>query len=379
MISELLMTYVFDRLDKQILKRLPYTLLISLIAYLMFDLKFMLLLSAIFSLMIFVISTAIFNLIINSALENMLINVDVKKVIGKLAEIFEGKTSLLDDIKAQENLKLITLGSLSGLSLTILLSTAFLMIFQYFEVGKELAIPMIIILLVYTFQDLAETELFKEYQMKETETPFIYDIAETYIVDNSLKEFPTKTLKIVALKILSKIFGPLCHLNTPKIHSDALLVYDNPAIESLIKELTQKNNKLYLKHEAGQSIDNFFVEGTPESLTCLREKSPKEVFPYLFDPNYSYQEKSQKKWTALSIFEQDKVKGYIFIHMFKGVYVKSRLRKNPRRPIEQEHKRKATLLFILIGERKYIKYIKTRIEVLSTKYPQNLMDMELDI
>jgi len=362
MISELLMTYVFDRLDKQILKRLPYTLLISLIAYLMFDLEFMLLLSATFSFIIFAISTAIFNLIINSALENMLVNVDVKKVIGKLAEIFEGKTSLLDDIKTQENLKLITLGSLSGLSLTILLSTAFLMIFHYFEAGKELAISMIIILLVYIFQDLAETELFKEYQMEETETPFIYDIAETYIVHNSLKEIPTKTLKIVALKILSKILGPLCHLNTPKIHSDALLVYDNPAIESLMKELTQKNNELYLKHEAGQSIDNFFVEGTPESLTCLREKSPKEVFPYLFDPNYSYQEKSQKRWTALSIFEQDKVKGYIFIHMFKGVYVKSRLRKNPRRPIEQEHKRKATLLFILLGERKYIKYIKTRIE-----------------
>jgi len=377
MISELLMTYIFDRLDKQIIKRIPYALLISLIIYLILDIKPLLLPLSIISIIIFLLSTILFNTIINNALGNILLNIDFQKLLEKLADIFEGKTSLLDDIKAQENWKIITIGALSGTFFTILLTTTFLMILNHFMMGKELATPIVIILFIYLYQDIAETDLLKEYQAKETETPFLQDIAETYIVSNSLKSFPIKSFIVAALKFAGRIIGPLSHLTAPKIHSDTLLIYNNPEIISLIKEQLKKD-KLYLKHEQGQSIDNFFTNGLKhsESITFLKEKPPKENFPYLFDPNYLYSEKRRKNWTAVSIIEQEKVKGYIFIHMFKGVYVKSRLRKSPRKPIEQEARQKETLLFIFLGERKYLQYLKTRIEIVSTKYPQNLIDME---
>lgn len=382
MISELLMTYVFDRLDKQIILRIPYALLISLIAHIIFDLKPLLLPLSIISFIMFIVSTALFNMIINNALENILVNIDFKRLIEKLAKIFEGKTSLLDDIKAQENLKIITLGILSGTFFILLLSTAFLMILDYFTVKRELAIPMIIILLIYIYQDIAEADLLKEYQTKETETPFLQDIAETYMVDNSLKSFPIKSPTKVAIKFASRIIGPLCHMATPKIYSDALIVYKNQEIVSLIKQLAKANGKIYLKHEQGQSIENFFTSNRHERITVLTEKSPKENFPYLFNPNYSYSEKDKKKWIALSlrqkINDREKVLGYLFMHLFKGVLQKRKIKGKKRAHFEEEVKSAEVLLLIFIGERSHMEYLKTKIEIISTKYPTNLLYMETE-
>ena len=143
MISELMVTYIFDRLDKQIIKKVPYALLISLIIYSLFDMKpFLLPLSAAF-LVIFTTLTIIFNSDINKALEGLLIDVkDLKRLVEKLSKIFEGKNSFLDDIKASENWKLILLGVLSGFSFTSLLVIVFLMIFDYFAIEEEFLIPI---------------------------------------------------------------------------------------------------------------------------------------------------------------------------------------------------------------------------------------------
>jgi len=380
MIGELLISYVFDRLDKQIIRRIPYALLISLFIHLMTLIEPLLIPLAIISLVGFLLSTTLFNVLLNKAIENILLNIDFRETTKQLANIFEGRASLVDDIKAQENMKVITLAILGGTFLTTLLSTFFLMILNYFNIGKELVIPMIIVLFIYAYQDSAEADLLKEYPSKKAENSFMQDIAQTYLIDNSLTKLPTKSLKIVILKISSRIFGPLCHLTAPKIHSDILLVYNNRDAASFIKELAKENSSLKLRHEQGQSIENFFVSnlGNLQSITCLREKTPREVFPYFFDPNYSYQEK-HGKWTALSIIVDNKVRGYLFIHMFKGVYLRRRIRKSQRKPVEQEPQQKEALLFIFIGERKYVIYLKTRIETLTIKYPQSLMDTEYSL
>lgn len=222
MISELLMNYVFNRLDKQIVRRVPYCLLLSLIIYLLFDLKYLLLPFLIFSLGMFLLSTTLFNQHIDKALEELLMNVDFKRFIGKMSNIFEGGTSLLDDIKASENWKMITLGASSGIFFFLLLTSACLMILNYLTIGMELVLPIMIILVVYLNQDIAETDLLKEYQTKETELPFLQDIVEMYMVNNSLKSFRIKSLSKAMLRFGSRIFGPLCYLTVPKLHSDML-------------------------------------------------------------------------------------------------------------------------------------------------------------
>lgn len=116
-----------------------------------------------------------------------------------------------------------------------------------------------------------------------------------------------------------------------------------------------------------------------QSIACLKEKSLKENFPYLFDPNYSHQgEKDQRKWAVLSIIENNKVKGYLFIHVFKGIKLKTRPRQSPRKPIERVLQQREVLLLIFFGERRYVEYLKTQMEILSTRYPQNLIDAEIE-
>jgi len=357
MISEMLMGFVFDSLDKQIIKRVPYALLISLIIYQLFNVKTSLLPLSTISLAIFITSTAIFNSKINKALEGLLIDVeDFKKLVEKLSKIFEGETSLLDDINASENWRIILLGVLSGIFFTLLLTTAFIMIFDYFAMGKELVIPIIIILIVYVYQDMAETNILKEYQTKETEIPFLQDIIETYLIHNSLKSFPTKSLTTVTLKLASRTIGPLCYLSAQKLHSDVILVYNNPEIKSLLKGLTREDRDIYLKHAAGQSMENFFTREECEKITVLQEKSPKENFPYLFDPNYTYSEKDKKKWIALSLNKKkrrkESVLGYMFIHLFRGIFLKRIIKGHrKRRLVKEKVKPQEALLFILIGKR----------------------------
>jgi len=374
------MNYIFDHLDKQIIKRVPYSLSISLIIYLLLDPESILLLLAFLLFALFIFSTAVFNWYINKSLERALVNIDFKRFVEKISNIFEGKASLIDDIKASEDWKIVSAGVLSGASFVLLLTTIFLMFIDHFALAKELVVPIIIVLLIYLYQDIAETDWLIEYQTKESETPFLKDIIEMYMVTNSLKSFPMKSLTKALLRFASRIFGPLCYLAVPNIHSDMVIVYKNREVVSLIKELTKEHHRLFLKHEEGQSIETFFTEGKCEKITVLRERSPKENFPYLFDPVYEYSIKNQKKWTVLSLVEQEKggekVHGYVFIHMFKGVYLKTKVKKKGRRLLQQEAQPKEVLFFILVGERKYVHYLKAKIEVISTKYPLNFIDME---
>jgi len=386
MISELMVTYIFDRLDKQIIKKVPYALLISLIIYSLFDMKpFLLPLSAAF-LVIFTTLTIIFNSDMNKALEGLLIDVkDLKRLVEKLSKIFEGKNSFLDDIKASENWKLILLGVLSGFSFTSLLVIVFLMIFDYFAIEEEFSIPIMIILLIYAYQDLAGGDMLKEYQTKETETTFMEDIAEAYLITNSLKSFPMETPTIAALKLASRIIGPICHLLIPRLHSETFFVYYNPEIKTRLIELTDENNKLYLKCEVGQSIENLFTAnwGSIEDISVLSEKSPKKVFPYLLDPSYEFSQEKDRKWAGLSIIEQEKrkkrIKGYLFIHMFKGIVIKKGKPEIIKKRGKYREKRmlepadKLIVLFILIGERKYVEYLKTTIEITSIKCSPNIV------
>lgn len=47
-----------------------------------------------------------------------------------------------------------------------------------------------------------------------------------------------------------------------------------------------------------------------------------------------------------------------------------------RRNIEQEFSPKDVLLFTMIGEKSYVDYLKARIEVISTKCPPELLNVE---
>lgn len=383
MISELVKYYIFDGLDKQIVRRIPYFLLFSLIFYLFNIEKFILYSFLSCSLLIVLISTSLFNWYVNRNLESLLTNVDFKKFTEKMSMIVEDRNSLLEDIKNSENWWIIIIAIVSGLSFFSLFTSAFLILFTYFKISKDLIAVAIIFVTFYLYQDIAKSVLFEESKASETKFPFLLDLLEMYTINNSLRYLPAKrVLPQPLILLLSRIVAPLTYLSLPKFSFDMLLIYWNPEVVKLLKRLTKKDNNSHicLKHEAGQSVDEFFTKGSCEKITVLNEKSPKEVFPYLFNPSYSYSEKERKKWVAFRMLERglknEKTVGYIFIHLFEGVFVKRRVKNIARQPFKLESKAKPVLLFIFIGERSYIQYIKTEIEVISTKIPREIIDME---
>lgn len=388
MISELVKYYIFDRLDKQILNRIPYCLLFSLIIYLLiiylsFSIEGVILYFLICSLFTVLISTSLFNWYVNRNLESLLTNVDLKKFTEKMSMIVEDRNSLLEDIKNSENWWIIIIAIVSGLSFFSLFTSAFLIVLNYFKISKDLIAVAIIFVTIYLYQDIAKSGLFEESKASETKFPFLLDLLEMYTINNSLRYLPAKrVLSEAFIQFLSRIAGPLTYLSFPKLSFDMLLIYWNHEVVKLLKRLTKKDNNSHirLKHEAGQSVDEFFTKGSCEKITVLNEKSPKEVFPYLFNPSYSYSEKERKKWVAFRMLERglknEKTVGYIFIHLFEGVFVKRRVKNIARQPVKIECKAKPVLLFIFIGERSYTQYIKTEIEVISTKIPREIMEYE---
>ena len=116
MISELVKYYIFEGLDKQILRRIPYFLLFSLIFY-PFNIGRFVSYPLLFCFLIIVlISTSLFNWYVNRNLESLLTNVDFKNFTKKMSMIVEDRNSLLEDIKKSENWWIIIIAIVSGLS-----------------------------------------------------------------------------------------------------------------------------------------------------------------------------------------------------------------------------------------------------------------------
>lgn len=89
-----------------------------------------------------------------------------------------------------------------------------------------------------------------------------------------------------------------------------MIVYNNLSLKELLRKYSQGREEISLEKQEGQPLETFFVsedgskQGPCENVTVFSEKSPKELFPYLFDPDYKYSDNGQKKWIALKHFEK---------------------------------------------------------------------------
>ncbi|MGC8621915.1 MAG: hypothetical protein ACP5U0_08390 [Caldisphaera sp.] len=377
------MSYIFDRLDKQIIKKFPYALLLSFFIYAPishFNIKYTANISIIVftvSMIVFLFSTIYFDIKVGNAVENSLPYNNLQNLTKKINEIIEGQSSLLDDLKGSENWSFIVSGILGGASFILILILAFFTIIYYFKIGLLLTIPIVVILIVYAYQDLAKTNLFEEYQTKEkVEALYTQNILQTYIVDNSFKSLHRKSIDVL-LKLTALLLGPICSFKVSALGTETFLVYFNDKIEQLIKEMTikdQENSQVKKKKisfkevkDFGLSVEEFFMaDRKGENISLMTTQSPKELFPYLFDPSYTYASKDKKTWMALDIIAyngyENKIQGILFMHKFKFKTIK-----------KSNSDIKPALLFILLGNQEYIQYIKTTIEIITVKFPMELI------
>lgn len=377
-----------EKFDKQIINKVPYCLFLSLILFFVIPAVGIDLL--LWSLVIFIISTILFNWLVNKDIEPSLISLDFRNFKNKMSLIFEGKSSVIDDIKISENWAFIFLGVLSGLSFTFLLTFSFLTVLDSFQiVRKELVIVGLIFVIIYLFQDIIKFTATGSEDSKDSggNASFLLDMMEMYIMNNSLKQIRGNTVLLQSIvAVLSRILGPVVHLSFPKFTFDRILIYKNPEVVELIKKLNVANmvhkehDNICLKYIDGCPEWKFFEPRYGEKLTNLIELSPKKIYPYLLDPNYSYNknEKRKRKWIVFNILKEcqkdNKIVGYAFLHEFKGAIAK----RNYRKSRHNQYETKPVFLFTFVGERNIIEYLKYQIEIISSKVPLDSINVEIN-
>ena len=375
--------YFTEKLDKQILKRVPYCASIAIlmkIASISIPINL-----ALLTFTVFLFSTFLFNQEITKKIQSQLFNENLREFRKKFKNICEGKSSIIDDISDIKKNPWLVYGIVSGLSLTFLLTCVFLYILGNMYISKEFEAGVLILMLICIVYDI-ETSSLLEYNEEKDKIPLIKDVVSKYIVGNSTKYISPKVLLF-----LSRIAGPIGSPNVSKIKFEILLLYQNEDIDNYIKNLiiidkdkNRKNDFITLEHKEGLEDIFALYQKKPERISMLIERSPKDMFPYLLDPNYSFEDENKKGfkggfkyWTCFSIKENDqKIAGYLFIHVFRGAFIKRKIKTSGK--LSSKISERHVYLFILLGKKEVVEYLKNEMEILSPKFDLSWLNVEID-
>lgn len=387
MLADFIKSYMFEKLDKQIAIKIPYCLFIAVVIFFasslanldwLKQLPFPFIIVGSFAF--FLLTSIIFNRYLNRILSgNILGNLDLAQTVKKMRSIYDGKASLLDDFNASKNAGMIVAGFLSGILLCIYFVSLFLALLYYYPSTEVIPVAGVgaLFLMLYFYYDAGKSPL--QQDDKQEKNTFLTDLFQVYAVKNSLKKIKRKSE--AGLYFVSRLLGPLANLQMPKFAFRTIMVYENPALDEFIENLLKSQDGLIGKQSGGESIPNLLT-AKPEKITLLIERSQLENFPYLLNPDYKYPDKDDhRKWTAVTLFEEgsekEKVICRIFIHKHKAFFVKRYVR-NSHKAVEAKADPRDAFLFFIIGERSQVEYLLTKIELVSTKVPTEILNYEFE-
>jgi hypothetical protein len=374
MIEQLLTSYVLEKLNKQIIKKIPYALFFALLINLVFNIQTSVTVITISSFVGFLIFSSVFNNYLSKASERIWKNMDCKAIVGKIYSIFEDGQSWLKDIGSARTRIITISGFISGLLFTITLSSIFVLFLSIVTIDKVVLFAFIIITSIYIVQDAVKANLLEEPE-SENKSPLSYDVMDTYLLKNSI-ELKNRNSR-VALSFIAPIFGPLIFFSFPKTSFKQLTILYNDQIRDLLRKYQKGEENFFFRHEDGHELEDLFVfDNNIENINIFSSRGQKDILPYLFDPNYVYpsKDKSQenKMWAAFSIIrksqEKENVLGHIFIHSFKGIELTTKIQPHTS-DYDGKPKRKEILLIMILGQRSIVNYLETKITLISAKAP----------
>lgn len=299
--SDVIDNYIFEKLDKQILGKLPYCLFLALgfsiliqifekiqnfssvaINFDFLSLIFFVLLVE--YLIIFLYLTYRLNVDINEYLEKCYINVDWQGFHEQFSDIFEGQRSLIKDIRNSIDDAFIRRALLSGIVFTYVCTWGFFAILNFLHLSFEIIVIALIVVTIFIFQEILKDSPFKDLQKNTKETALFTDMAEMYTIDNSIKDSVfTKHQSRLLLQIIARLIGPIIFINEPNFMVDRLLIYWNEEINKILYFYLEKENSKsehyfelsnyqlkqpnrYGKLENAQIIDAFLKNSSPRQL-----------------------------------------------------------------------------------------------------------------
>src|SRR6266571_5380217 len=173
MLDDLLKFYLSEGLDKQLLKKIPYFLMVSLVLYLVFlwlnpNLKVSSILVSIpvLSLLVFVFSTFYFLGHINEGMAKAYGDLNFKSAVAKLRSVYEGQYSMLDDINVKTVNRFFASAVLNGLAILITVVSAFFIMLLLSGAGYAIPLVTVFFGVIYLVYDVSESSIVEEPESK---------------------------------------------------------------------------------------------------------------------------------------------------------------------------------------------------------------------
>jgi hypothetical protein len=242
----------------------------------------------------------------NEALESIYTNIDWDRFIDKVSGIYEGQTSLIKDIKGKcDNDNFTRNGLFAGIAFTYILFWIFAYIILHFSIPMDIQFILIVILIIYIFQDLLKFSPLKDLKKESSSSTVGLNLLELYTIDNAVKDNKIKKKTFILLfHIIARLFGPIIIMDEPDFLIDRIIIYWNPETKKIVSEYLNKSNKNLnyfielwkyqfkyphqseLKSEE-DVINRFFDDPTRtgESMRNFIDQSPVNLFPYLLKSN----------------------------------------------------------------------------------------------
>lgn len=401
--SQLVDAYLFETLDIQILKKIPYCLFTPLLFFIAYYFKksyiqpyiaFLTLFFTILSigyLLLFLWSTYKVNRGIDEELNSIFQDLDWKKFNKSFTEIFNGKKSLYSDIQGALGNDSSGYLLLSGFTLFYIISIIIGILLFLFNFNLEILLVLLLVTIILMFQDSLKNSPLNDLKPQDTPDSLTSNLLNTYSIDNTIKNYkiPKFESKIL-LHIIARTFGPLIFIPEQNFAIERIIIYWNEEITNIFERYSNENaNSDYFfevesyyfrgkEQSAGSNlVGHFFNHRNGESIRGLITKSPRKLFYYLLDPEEKPlgDKRESGQWLALKIKKKDgdlRTVGYIIVHSFKGLILKNR----PRKKYTKKSDIKDIEYILLYGEKSFISFFKSQLLMNSKQYPLNLLPYE---
>ncbi len=367
--------------------RLPFSLYLALLYYAYrqyfgpsYSFDTVSIAALIITLLLFMVTSFLFGRRTSKRLSDGFFSQDFKPFVAKMRAIYEGNDSLAADLDKVQVWSDMLLAAISGVSISLFLSLAFLFGLAYLEPTFEVMGFTIVLLTLYTFYEIVKAPLREEGDEEEQQKAPM-DLFEAYTVTNSVQKLPLRSKSLLFLA--GKFFAPIAHIDVPKFTMAAPLVYENPELSREMLRLTNQNEpdlKVYLKDEDGLTLKSFFegdYDVKAESITVMGSQSPKAVMPYILDSNYKYESYERRVWSGFSIVDttQSRAIARGFVHKFRAVAAQTKATKGGEKLTPNYVNMKA-IQFVLVGDRSFVQYFKIKVESLAVKVPSEVLNIK---
>jgi len=414
-----------ENIDKQLIRRLLYNTTCSLPFILV--LSYFNLLGVIYtnimlflipSFSFFILSNTYFNYVITKSVKESLGYVDFQEFVSKFSDIWDNKTSFYSDLQqlgeGKKIRELSLLAVATGFSLFIFIFSILSIMFRYVELGWEIWIAITFVLLFLIYYDILKLDLIQ----KDTEninayTGFVGNLLEKYIVTNSLEQTPYPNALMYITYFLVNLLSPIIKIRAPNWYIDVGIYYREPTLVNTLSDLVEKKEDgqeeekrgiilREIKEKSVFPIEKLLKMKAATHVSKILNKTPKDLWPYLFDPKYKPERETkkgkskdfQRKYTILQIVSKTKKKeivvGYLFVNLFKSVDIdgyevrsgrisgrekgKVYLRKDG---LITWYKPTMILYIIFVGEENYIRVLKTRFDINGRVVPEKLFPINV--